>query len=521
MTKKIDAKKIKDWLSDNQEISFIDVREIGQHTAGHPFFSISIPYSIFEFRLLEIVPNKNVRIVLIDNDNGISDLAAKQADKLGYKNIFILESGVDGWLNAGFKLFDGINVPSKTFGELIEHKYHTPSITPNELFNKQQQKKDIIILDGRPFEEYEKMSIPGSICCPNAEIPYKASSLVKDAKTEIIVNCAGRTRSIIGAQALINFGIENKVYALENGTQGWFLSDLKLDHGKKNYLDLEPNKIEIEKLRSRIKFLLNENKIEILNLKKANNIISNKIRSTYIFDVSSQKLNNDVRNYIQNVPGGQLVQATDNFIGVLKSQIILLDEGDLVRAGMTALWLKKLNFDCYVLEINNEEIKSLIIKNKKEYEYQSYQKLTLDELQITKNTLIFDTRYSENFCKSRLKQSTWLNRSNLKDYDNLNDEKIILVCDDNHKISLIHEDLKIKFPKIDLKVYHWDEKDVDRFSQHFDTNEIPMSKNYIDFNFHTYLRHKGNKEHAQQYLKWETGLIERMDEEETMFFKDL
>ena len=107
------------------------------------------------------------------------------------------------------------------------------------------------------------------------------------------------------------------------------------------------------------------------------------------------------------------------------------------------------------------------------------------------------------------------------DYDNLNDKKIILVCDDNHKNTLIYQDLKIKFPEIDIKVYHWDEKDIDRFSQHFDTKEIPMSKNYIDFNFHTYLRHKGNKEHAQQYLKWETGLIERMDEEETIFFKDL
>ena len=41
------------------------------------------------------------------------------------------------------------------------------------------------------------MSIPGSICCPNAEIPYKASSLVKDAKTEIIVN------SLIHYQMLI------------------------------------------------------------------------------------------------------------------------------------------------------------------------------------------------------------------------------------------------------------------------------------------------------------------------------
>ena len=52
----------------------------------------------------------------------------------------------------------------------------------------------------------------------------------------------------------------------------------------------------------------------------------------------------------------------------------------------------------------------------------------LDSWQIIllycKNNLIFDTRNSIDFCKSRLKQSTWLNRSNLKDYGNLNDEKI-------------------------------------------------------------------------------------------------
>src|SRR6056300_158670 len=263
MIKKINAKQVKNWVSDNKEISFIDVREIGQHTKGHPFFSISIPYSIFEIRLLELVPNKHVRIVLFDNNNGIAILAAKHAKLMGYNNISILENGIEGWLNAGFKLFDGINVPSKSFGELVEHKYNTPSITPNNLFKKQQQKEDIIILDGRPLDEYNKMSIPGSICCPNAEIPYRISSFVKDDDTQLIVNCACRTRSIIGAQVLINFGIKNKVYELENGTQGWFLSNLKLENGKKNYLNLEPSTKEKKKLNLKIRTLLNENKIEI------------------------------------------------------------------------------------------------------------------------------------------------------------------------------------------------------------------------------------------------------------------
>ena len=519
MEKKLKANKIKSWLSDNKEMSFIDVREIGQHTEGHPFFSISIPYSIFEYRLLELVPNKNVRVVLFDNNDGIASLAAKQAKLIGYANIFILENGIDGWLNEGFELFDGINVPSKSFGELVEHKYNTPSITSNELFNKQQQKKDLIILDGRPFEEYQKMSIPGSICCPNAEIPYKISSLVKNTKTEIIINCAGRTRSIIGAQALINFGIENKVYALENGTQGWFLSDLKLDYGKKNYLNIKPNKEEVKKLNSRIKSLLIDNEIEIINLKKANDLISKRDRSTFIFDVATKKSLKDNISFIKNVPGGQLVQATDNFVGVLNSQIILLDEGDLVRSGITALWLKKLNFDCYVLDVKYEEIKNLNCKNNKEYNNQTAQKLTLDQLKNMRNILIFDIRNSTDFCKSRLKQSTWLNRYNIKDCNNLIEKKIILVSDHLQKLNLILKDLNIKFPDIDTKVYYWDEQDKDKFSEYFDTNEIQMNKNFIDFNFHTYLRHNGNKEHSTQYLNWETGLLDRMDEEETSFFK--
>ena len=94
------------------------------------------------------------------------------------------------------------------------------------------------------------MSIPGSVCCPNAEIPFRISELIKSSNTEIIINCAG-TRSIIGAQTLINFGIKNKVYALENGTQGWFLANLKLDHRKTKFLDKTPNNEKINELRAR------------------------------------------------------------------------------------------------------------------------------------------------------------------------------------------------------------------------------------------------------------------------------
>ena len=75
------------------------------------------------------------------------------------------------------------------------------------------------------------MTIPGSICCPNGELGYRVHDLVPDESTPIVVNCAGRTRSIIGAQTLINLGLKNPIYALENGTQGWYLEDFQRGGG--------------------------------------------------------------------------------------------------------------------------------------------------------------------------------------------------------------------------------------------------------------------------------------------------
>jgi len=143
----------------------------------------------------------------------------------------LLEGGIAQWKRAGYQVFAGVNLPSKAFGELAEHAFHTPRITAQALNAKIAANEDIVILDGRPYSEYRKMSIPTAACCPNGELPLRIDDLVVRPETTIIINCAGRTRSIIGAQTLINLGIKNNILALENGTQGWYLADLKLDHG--------------------------------------------------------------------------------------------------------------------------------------------------------------------------------------------------------------------------------------------------------------------------------------------------
>jgi len=392
----VEAKTVKSWISDDKELAFIDVRETSQHSAGHPFFSISIPYSEFEINVEKLIPNKKVRIVLFDNNNGVSEIIYKQAKNLKYINIFILKDGVEGWIKSKFRLFDGINVPSKSFGELIEEKFNTPSITASQLSKKQKEKSDIVILDGRPFDEYNKMSIPGSVCCPNAEIPYRISELIKSSDTEIIINCAGRTRSIIGTQALINFGIKNKVYALENGTQGWFLNNFKLDHGKTEFLDKTPNNEKISELRNKVVNLL-ENNVEIIDFNQAQKLIDDKNFTTYIFDVRTNSNQENELSELRNVPGGQLIQATDKYIGVLKSHIILFDDGDLVRAGMTALWLKKMNYHCYVVNESPKRIKNLNLRHEVNFKTKPINLIKLDDL---KNLIPFKLYNDNHFLRN-------------------------------------------------------------------------------------------------------------------------
>jgi rhodanese-related sulfurtransferase len=228
----IDAATLKGWLSDGREIALLDVREAGQFGQGHLFFAVPLPYSRFELGLPGLVPNKGVRMVLCDGgEEAIAQRAAKRAAALGYSNVHVLMGGTAGWQRAGYTLYEGVNVPSKTFGELVEHERHTPRVTALQLDAMRGAGENFVVVDGRPFAEYRKMSIPGGICCPNGELALRIGDIAPDPNTKIVVNCAGRTRSIIGAQTLIDFGVPNPVFALENGTQGWTLAGLALEHG--------------------------------------------------------------------------------------------------------------------------------------------------------------------------------------------------------------------------------------------------------------------------------------------------
>ena len=178
-----------------------------------------------------------------------------------------------------------------------------------------------------------------------------------------------------------------------------------------------------------------------------------------------------------------------------------------------------MNYHCYVVNESPKRMKNLDLKHDVNFRSNPINLIKLENLKNLKGTHIFDIRNSVDYCKKRIKKSVWTNRLIITKEMPHNVKSIILVSNNLSKASLIVSDLQEKVPKYVVQVYHWNETDVENYLDYIDTTEVEVDEKFIDFNFHTYLRHQGNKEHAKNYLKWETDLIKNMDEEERRYFR--
>src|SRR5437868_4401928 len=231
MTLTITSSQVRTALLLRDEIALLDVRHEAAFATAHPLFAANMAADRIALEAELRLPRKDVPIVLYDAGEGLVAAAADRFAALGYSNVRALEGGLQGWQAAGYELFQDVNSYAKAFGELVEHRRHTPSLSAEEVSALIARKANIRILDVRRFDEYATMNIPGSISVPGGELVLRAREAAPDPDTTIIVNCAGRTRSIIGTQSLINAGVTNKVVALRNGTIGWTLARQNLEHG--------------------------------------------------------------------------------------------------------------------------------------------------------------------------------------------------------------------------------------------------------------------------------------------------
>jgi rhodanese-related sulfurtransferase len=535
------AEAIKPLLTDGGEIAFLDLREAGQYGEGHPFFAVNLPYSRLEALAPALMPRRTIRAILFDNGDGrVAEKAAARLAALGYTGLTIMRGGAPAWAAAGFTLFKGVNLPSKTFGELVEHAMDTPSISANELKAAQDAGDDIILLDGRTPGEFRKMTLPGARSCPNAELGYRIAALGLGPATRVVVNCAGRTRSIIGAQGLRNLRVPHDVVALRNGTQGWALAGFELAHQR----DPDPlpglSAAQFEASRQTARGLIASAGLATISADALARQRTDTSRTHYLFDVRSagEYAAAHLPGAI-HAPGGQLVQATDQWVAVRNARIVLCDDTGL-RAATTALWLRGMGHEVAILDQDAAQYGEAAAPQTVPPSARPQIAPCEVPARLAAGGVLLDLSPSMAYRAAHIAGARWVIRPRLGEVDHggvnlggvdlVGASEILLavrdgavgVSDDGAARSttgaMIAGSAAIDLLEISgLPVSiisggpeAWRSAGLDVIA----SPDSPPDADCIDYLFFVHDRHGGNMAAAQAYLDWETGLVAQLDPQE-------
>lgn len=337
-------------LGERSELAILDAREMGEFGQAHLFWAVPCPLSVAELVAPRLLPRRSVPIVVVDAALGHAERLATTLERLGFHDVSLLGGGIEAWRAAGFAVFSGINVPSKAFGEWVEHHYATESIDAAELKRRHDAGIPMLILDSRTFEEFGRINIPGGISVPGGELVYRIADLVPDPATLVVVNCAGRTRSILGAESLRRAGIPNKVVALRNGTMGWELAGFACERGaSRRYTPGTPASLPLALARA--DRFARAAGVCVISRAQLAKLSADPAQTLYLLDVRSpEEYRAGHLPRSLSAPGGQLVQATDHWVAVRGARIALIDDTG-VRARMAGGWLRQMApWDVYVVE---------------------------------------------------------------------------------------------------------------------------------------------------------------------------
>ncbi len=519
MAKTIEAAALKAMINDGEELALLDVREAGQFGENHLLFAVPAPYSTLEAMIGDLAPRKSVRMVLVDEGDGISEKAAARLEGLGYTDVSTLKGGVHGWTDAGYKLFTGVNVPCKAFGEYVEHAYHTPSITAEELKAMFDKDEDVVVLDSRPMDEFNRVCLPRGIDCPGAELAYRVHDFAPNPETLVVVNCAGRTRSIIGAQSLINAGIPNKVVAFENGTMGWRLAGFEPEFGQtRTYEGISDEALKIAQKRAAdVRQRFDIKTIDKTGLEKLQ--AESDQRSLYLLDVRAPdeyRAGHLPGSFM--APGGQVVQGTDVWVGTKGGRIVLIDD-TAVRASMTAHWLVQLNVhEVYVLI---DGLKDATLEkgdqpaNVLGLDDVNAEELSPDQLEkelAAGDAAVLDVGHSMDFRKGHIEGAVWSCRPVIgKSLAKLaKGKKIVLVSKDGVTARLATRDVQAQ-TDASVAVLAGGLDAWTAAGKATVESEEPVDADAIDYLFWAHDRHQGNQTAMNTYLDWETDLPRQIE----------
>lgn len=505
-----------------EEVALVDVREEAPFAEGHPLFAANIALSRLELEVFSRIPRKDTAVTVYDNGEGLAERAIERLQALGYSDVKLLDGGLQGWRDAGGELFIDVNVPSKAFGELVEHHRQTPSLAAEEVQQLLDSQADVVVLDARRYDEYQTMSIPGGISVPGAELVLRARDLAPDPATRIIVNCAGRTRSIIGTQSLVNAGIPNKVTALRNGTIGWLLAGQTLDHGQaRRFAAVSDETRQIASADARR--VADKAGVRRASRAELSKWQADSSRTTYLFDVrTAEEFAAGHLPGARSTPGGQLVQETDHYASVRGARVVLVDD-DGVRANMSASWLAQLAWEVYVVD----DLQASDFSEQGDWnapvpapvQVEQISPQALAEWQQYGDVAVLDFTTSANYVKQHIPGAWWTLRAYLADALHAipKAERYVLTCGSSKLARLAVAEVEALTGK---PVFLLTEGTASWITAGLplEHGETRLASPRIDRYRRPYEGTDAPREAMQAYLDWEFGLVEQLARDGTHGF---
>lgn len=523
----ISARELKSMLHDGAEIAVLDAREEGEFAKRHLLLAASVPLSRLEVRVPQLVPRRSARIVICDGNEGLAQRAADKLAQHGYSAVMVLAGGVDAWAAQGYEIYSGINVPSKAFGEFVEHQDDTPRMAAQEVKARLDAGEPVVILDSRPLAEYRKMSIPGGIDCPGAELVYRVHDIVQTPDALVVVNCAGRTRSIIGAQSLINAGIPNRVVALKDGTMGWHLAGFELARGQ-NRLAPQPTQAGLAQAQQATARVARRFGVRTIDVATVARFAQEMERHTlYLFDVRSPEeyaaghLHSTV-----GAPGGQLVQTTDAFAATRNARIVLIDDNG-VRAAMTASWLIQMGWqDVYVVK---DALKSgPLLAGPSSPEVLGLDQVNCDYITARElkraldagNATVIDFDTSLRYRDSHIPGAWFAIRANLEhNLERIPEAKLLVLASPDGIIAQLAAPEAAQLTQTPIKVLQGGANSWRAAGLPVETGMTRLADSTDDVRYRPYDRTDNIEEAMKDYLTWEVNLVQQIARDDDVNFR--
>jgi rhodanese-related sulfurtransferase len=512
-------------LQGDTEIALLDVREEGAFSDRHILTASNAPLSRFERLVPALVPRRATPIVLCDEDERLARRAAELLAAHGYENLAILHGGLQSWIAAGYAVFSGVYVPSKAFGEFVEVSYETPHIDSIELKRMLDAGEDVVVLDSRPFDEYHWIGIPGAIDCPSGELVWRVRETVPSPDTLVVVNCGGRTRSIIGAQILIDARLPNKVVSLKDGTQGWHLAGLEVARGQ-DRIAPPPRDQALTWGRQAAAQMADRFAVRVIDAASLADLERQSAeRTLYRFDVRDpEEYRARHRKGFLSAPGGQLVQATDTFIAVRQAHIVLADS-DGVRARATATWLVRMGFD-HVFVLDHAAAADIETGNAPEHVL-GLDQVTADSIDVgelaglveNRKTVVVDVATSREYRAGHIPGAWFAVRGRLVD-DAVRlppSESYVIASSDGVIARLAAHELGEATGR-PVRVLIGGTNAWCAKGQPLETGATQLASTPDDVALKAFEQPKNREAAMRQYLQWEVGLVEQVRRDGTLRF---